>query len=291
MAMPDRESKMASMRRIDLMTSGGDCAGLYAALRPVFHCAVFGHDWEVIWIEDGALGSLQQLIGVRSLSHDDFERRLIRQSSAVLGSTDAGNSFPFKSSDGSEQDLSDEAIQAMREYSVEGLVGVSGIVGGADVILIPEISCDIAHVARRLKTAKEHGHRFALLIVAESVKSSEGGEVIARNAPGNELCGGIGLTLAARLSKIVTADTRVTVLGHVQRGGIPMARYRMIASAFGIRAVDQLAEVARDRMVTWRSRAVIDVPIADAISAYQWVEPSGPAVAAELGIGISFCDR
>ena len=180
MAMPERESKMANMRRIDLMTSGGDCAGLYAALRPVFHCAVFGHDWEVIWIEDGALGSLQQLIGVRSLSHDDFERRLIRQSSAVLGSTDAGNSFPFKSSDGSEQDLSDEAIQAMREYSVEGLVGVSGIVGGADVILIPEISCDIAHVARRLKTAKQRGHRFGLLIVAEAVVRGRGSNCTQR---------------------------------------------------------------------------------------------------------------
>ena len=121
--------------------------------------------------------------------------------------------------------------------------------------------------------------------------SSEGGEVTARNAPGNELCGDIGHTLAARLSKIVTADTRVTVLGHVQRDGIIMARDRLMASAFGVRAVDQLAEVARDWMVAWRSRAVIDVPIEDAISAYQSVEPNAPAVATARGIGISFGDR
>ena len=169
MAMPDRESKMASMRRIDVMTNGGDCAGLYAALHAIIHFAVFGHDWEVIWNEDGALDSLQQPIGIRSLLHDDFDGKLIRQNGEVFGSTDAGTSFAFKSSDGSEQDFSDEAIQAMRECSLEGLVGFSGIAVGAYVILIPEISCDIAHVARRLKTAKQRGHRFGLLIVAEAV--------------------------------------------------------------------------------------------------------------------------
>ena len=116
-------------------------------------------------------------------------------------------------------------------------------------------------------------------------------EVAARNAPGNELCGDIGHTLAARLSKIVTTDTRVTVLGHIQRGGIAMARDRLMASAFGVCAVDQLAKVARDRMVAWRSRAVIDVPIEDAISAYQSVEPNAPAVAMARGIGISFGDK
>ena len=94
MAMPYRESKMASMRRIDLMTSGGDCAGLYAAV----HCAVFGHHWEVIWVEDRTLGSLQKPIGIRSPSHDDFDGALIGQSGAFFGSTDAGNSFAFKSS-------------------------------------------------------------------------------------------------------------------------------------------------------------------------------------------------
>ena len=118
--------------------------------------------------------------------------------------------------------------------------------------------------------------------------SSEGGEVTARNAPGNELCGDIGHTLAARLSKIVTADTRVTVLGHVQRGGIHAERDRLMASAC---TVDLLAEGARDRMVVSHSRAVIDVPIADAISAYHSVDPDGPVVAAARGLGISFGDR
>ena len=98
MAMPDRESKMASMRRIDLMTSGGDCAGLYAALHGAIHCAVFGHHWEVIWVGDRTLGSLQQPIGIRSLSHYDFDGALIGQSGAFFGSTDVENSFTFKSS-------------------------------------------------------------------------------------------------------------------------------------------------------------------------------------------------
>ena len=168
---------------------------------------------------------------------------------------------------------------------------VSGIDAGTDVILIPEITFDIAHVARRLETAKEREHRFDLLIVAEGVKSPEGREVTARNAPGTEFCGGIGHTLAARLSKIVAADTRVTVLGHVQRDGIPAARDRLMASTFGLRAVDLLAEGARNGMVAWRSRAVIDVPIADAISTYHSVDPNRPAVATARGLDISFIDR
>ncbi len=359
------------MRRIGLLTSGGDCAGLNAALRAVVHRAVLGHGWEVMGIENGTLGLLQRPVGVRPLSPDDFDGTLIRQSGTILGSTNTRNPFAFECSDGSVKDRSDEAIQAMRACGLEGLVGVggdgslallkrladkaelplicipktidndvgvtevavgydtavhvatealdrlqptaashgrviilevmgrdaghialvSGIAGGADVILIPEIPYDIAHVASRLETANERGHRFALLIVAEAVKSPEGREVTAGNAPGTELYGGIGHTLAARLSKMVTADIRVTVLGHVQRGGIPTARDRLMASAFGVRAVDLLAGGARDRMVAWRSREVIDVPIADAISAYHSVDPDGPVVATARGLGISFGDK
>ncbi len=163
-----------------------------------------------------------------------------------------------------------------------------GIVVGADVILILEIPYDIARVARHLETAKERGRRFALIIVVEAVKSLEGGEVTGGNATGTKLLGGIGHTLTARLSKIVTPDIRLTVLGHVQRGGIPTARDGLMTSACGVRAGDLLAEGARNRMAAWRSRAVIDVPIADAISAYHSVDSDGSVVATARDLGISF---
>ena len=289
MAMPDRESKMASMRRIDVMTNGGDCAGLYAALHAVVHFAVFGHDWEVVLIEDGALDSLQQPIGIRSLLHDDFDGTFIRQNGAVFGSTDAGTSFAFKSSDGSEQDFSDEAIQAMRECSLEGLVGFSGIAVGAYVILIrpAKISCDIAHVARRLKTAKRPGHRFGLLIVAEAVVRGSNRTQRARQR-----------TLRRYRSYPCCAPLQDSDDGHTGHsvGAYPKRRNshgKGPADGIGGRrsAVDQLAEVARDRMVAWRSRAVIDVPIEDAISAYQSVKSNAPVVAMDRVIGISFGDK
>ena len=182
------------------------------------------------------------------------------------------------------KDMSDEAIRRDADY----IALISGIASGANMILITEIPYEIAHVVGRLETTMERGYRFALLIVAEAVKSPEGVKVTLRNAPGTELCGGICHTLAARLYKIVTVDIRVTVLGHVQRGGIPSERDWLMASAC---TVDLLAEGARDRMVVSHSRAVIDVPIADAISAYHSVDPDGPVVAASRGLGISFGDR
>ena len=85
---------MASMRPIVLLTSGGDCAGLNVALRGVVHRAVLGHAWEAIGIENGMLGLLQQPVGIRPLSPDDFDKTLIRQSGIILGRTNTGNSLP-----------------------------------------------------------------------------------------------------------------------------------------------------------------------------------------------------
>ena len=362
---------MMNNQRIGLLTSGGDCAGLNAALRAVVHRAVLGHGWEVFGIENGTLGLLQQPVGIRPMIPADFDGTLIRQSGTILGSTNTGNPFAFESSDGSLKDRSGEAVEALHASRLDGLIGiggdgslallkrladkadiplicipktidndvgvtevavgydtavhvatealdrlqptaashgrviilevmgrdaghialVTGIAGGADVILIPEIPYDLEHVAHRLEAVKERGHRFALLVVAEAVKSPDGDDVIGGNAPGTAHYGGIGHALAARLSDMVSADIRVTVLGHVQRGGTPTARDRLMASAFGVRAVDLMAEGARDRMVAWRSREVVDVAIADAISGYRSVDLEGAVVATARGLGISLGDR
>jgi 6-phosphofructokinase 1 len=82
----------------------------------------------------------------------------------------------------------------------------------------------------------------------------------------------------------------VTVLGHVQRGGTPEPGDRVIASAFGVHAVDLIAEKRYDRMVAWSNRRVIDVPIEEAIRHVQTVDPQGTLVTAARGLGISFGD-
>ena len=167
---------------------------------------------------------------------------------------------------------------------------VLGIAGGADVILIPEISYVLDVVAERLESAGERGNNFALMIVAEAVTSPDGGAVTGDNAPGRATYGGVGHALAAQLSEMVSAEIRVTVLGHVQRGGLPIARDRLVASVFGVRAVDLLADGQCDRMVAWRDRQVIDVPIGGAISAYSVVNIDGPVVATARGHGILLGD-
>jgi 6-phosphofructokinase len=101
---------------------------------------------------------------------------------------------------------------------------VSGIAGGADVILIPEIPYDLDRVAKRLESAGERGHNFVLMIIADAVAFPDDGFVTGGNATASATYGGVGHALAAQLSDVISAEIRVTVLGYVQCGGVPMSR-------------------------------------------------------------------
>ena len=96
--------------------------------------------------------------------------------------------------------------------------------------------------------------------------------------------------LADEIAKRTGAETRVTVLGHVQRGGSPVPLDRVLASAFGVAAVDLAAAKRFDRMVAWQNRRVVDVPIQVAIAHYQAVDTSETLVHTARGLGISFGD-
>ena len=93
-----------------------------------------------------------------------------------------------------------------------------------------------------------------------------------------------------RLAALTDADVRVTVLGHLQRGGAPSPRDRLMASVFGVHAVDLIAEGRTGRMVGWWHRQVIDVPIEEAIARYQCVDLDGPLLRTARSLGISFGD-
>ncbi len=128
----------------------------------------------------------------------------------------------------------------------------AGIAGGADVILIPEIPYTLAAIAAKIEALKAKGRNFALVVVAEAVKTEFGEPVVKENPGGRAGYGGIGHYMAERIAETTGAETRVTVLGHIQRGGQPDSRDRIMASAFGVRAVDLMAEGRFDRMVAWR---------------------------------------
>ena len=166
----------------------------------------------------------------------------------------------------------------------------AGIAGGADVILIPEIPYTLERVAAKIEALKKNGRNFALIVVAEAVETQDGQPLMTQHTGGQATYGGIGPYISERIAELTGAETRVTVLGHVQRGGTPEPGDRVIASAFGVQAVELIAAGRFDRMVAWQNRRVVDVPIAEAIAHYQAVDPGGTLVSTARGLDISFGD-
>jgi 6-phosphofructokinase 1 len=161
-----------------------------------------------------------------------------------------------------------------------------GIAGGADIILIPEIPYTIPGVCERIRDLLSQGRTHALVVVAEGVRTETGEKAYVKDARGQLRYGGIGNDLMQRIAPHTQADIRVTVLGHLQRGGTPSPRDRLIASAFGVHAVDLVAQRRYSRMVAWQNRGVTDVQLSAAIASYHTVDPHGALVRTAQGLGI-----
>jgi 6-phosphofructokinase 1 len=172
-----------------------------------------------------------------------------------------------------------------------GHIAISaGIAGGADVILIPEIPYTLDNVCRKIQEHQAQGRNFSLVVVSEAVCTEQGETVTWSDRSGECRLGGIGQYLADQISTGTGAETRVTVLGHTQRGGIPSPLDRLIASAFGVAAVDLIADEKYDHMVTWQQRQVVYVPIQEALGHYQAVDPQGTLVKTARGLQICLGD-
>ncbi len=165
-----------------------------------------------------------------------------------------------------------------------------GIAGGADIILVPELPYSIAGVARRIRDLLARGRTHALMVVAEGVKTEEGHHASVTDASGHSRYGGIGYYLAEKLTG-TGAEMRVTVLGHVQRGGTPSARDRLLASSFGVHAVQLVAEKRFGRMVAWRENGIIDVPLAEVTIGSRCLDPNDPLIRTARGLGVHLGDE
>jgi 6-phosphofructokinase 1 len=120
----------------------------------------------------------------------------------------------------------------------------SGIAGGADVLLIPEIPYDINKVAEAVNNRKTGGKKFSIMVVAEGAKPAGGEMVVERTIAGRTdpiNLGGIGAKVARDLEGLIGLETRVTVLGHIQRGGSPNTYDRVLATRYGVAAFDAVA--------------------------------------------------
>jgi len=166
----------------------------------------------------------------------------------------------------------------------------AGIAGGADIILIPELKYSIDGIINKLNSMKKNDIQHSLIIVAEAVKKADGSRVVHKYMDGEQRLGGIGDYIAEELMKKTDVECRVTSLGHVQRGAPPTASDRILASAFGVYAVDLLNQKKFDRMVAWRDRRVVDVPIDEGIKTYKNVERKDSLVETALSLGIYLGD-
>lgn len=360
---------MGEHKRIGILTSGGDCAGLNAVIRAVTHRAVGSYNWEVMGIYRATQGLMSDPPQAIALDVEKVDA-ILTKGGTVLGTTNKGNPFAFPMPDGTARDRSDEILQGYHQLGLDALIGVggdgslailrkiaqqgnlnfvaipktidndvgitersigfdtavniatealdrlhftaashdrvmvlevmgrdaghiaisAGIAGGADVILIPEIPYTIENVCRKIQEHQAQGRHFCLVVVSEAVCTESGEAIKISDRFGECRLGGIGQYLADQISASSGAETRVTVLGHTQRGGIPSPLDRLIASAFGVAAVDLIANGQYDHMVTWQNRQVVAVPIAEAIGQYQAVDPKGTLVKTARGLGICLGD-
>jgi phosphofructokinase-like protein len=168
----------------------------------------------------------------------------------------------------------------------------AGVSGGADVILIPEIPFKYEAILRKIRERAEGGSHFSLLSVSEGAKPL-GGDVVYRRT-GDEVyvprLGGIGQEVGQQIEAL-GFETRVTVLGHVQRGGSPTTFDRWLATRYGAAAVRTAAKERFGRMVALRGAKVIDIPLDEALATPKRVDLGGDDMITARGLGISFGDE
>lgn len=151
----------------------------------------------------------------------------------------------------------------------------AGIAGGADIILIPEVPIDINKVCELIKRRHERGKTFSIVVVAEGAKFKEGDIVVQetdKDAFGHVRLGGIGQILTEEIEKRTGYEARVTVFGHIQRGGSPTAFDRVLGTRFGVRAVELINEGKFGRMVSLQGNKIVDVSISEAVKELKTVD-------------------
>ncbi len=169
----------------------------------------------------------------------------------------------------------------------------TAIAGGAEVCLIPEIPYDINKLVKKIQLRYKKGRGFVNIVVAEGAKPKAGTITSSAGEKGSEhvRLGGVAFQLSRQLKEAgCEAEIRETVLGHVQRGGTPIAFDRVLASLFGIKAFELVLEKNFGRMVSFKNNAITSVSLKEAITDYNFLKPDSYLVQAAKGLGISFGD-
>jgi ATP-dependent phosphofructokinase / diphosphate-dependent phosphofructokinase len=181
-------------------------------------------------------------------------------------------------------------VEVMGRYA--GWIALhGGLAGGADIILIPEFPFEWEKVYSKIHERELKGKRFSLVCVAEGAREKGGklvtkGDDIKRTDPVQ--LGGIGKVVADNIEKNTGRETRVTVLGHLQRGGSPTPYDRILATKFGTFAIQLAANKKFGRMVALKGTEIKNIKIEEAIAKQRLVQPDNQSVIAAKAVGISF---
>ncbi len=184
-------------------------------------------------------------------------------------------------------------LEVMGRYA--GWIGLhSAIAGGAHVCLIPEIPYDINKVTEKIYSRFTRGRGYAIIVIAEGAKPL-GGDISYEESSEvgykNVRLGGVATKLIHELKHAgVETDMRETVLGHLQRGGTPIAYDRILATQFGVEAFEMVMRQEFGKMVAYRHPNIVSVPFEEAISHYNFVNPDSDLVRSARGVGICLGD-
>ena len=151
----------------------------------------------------------------------------------------------------------------------------SGLAGGADAILIPEKPFDVDEVYEYIKRRQERGRNFSIIVVAEGAKPKGGAEIVYSKSVdefGHVSFGGVGYYLGKEIEKCIDIETRVVVLGHIQRGGSPTAFDRILATRYGVTAIDLVHEGRFGHMVAIKGNKIVSVPLKDVVGKRKTVD-------------------
>jgi 6-phosphofructokinase 1 len=164
----------------------------------------------------------------------------------------------------------------------------AGIAGGASMILVPEEPFDIEEVCAKLTARHESGPYASIVVVAEGATPKEGTLTLVSGGVdqfGHERLGGIGTTLAEEIERRTGFETRVTILGHIQRGGTPTAFDRVLATRFGIAAIDAVHDGAFGQMVALQAGAIVRAPLGEGVGELKLMDASLYHEVAEVFFG------
>ncbi|MDI3534935.1 MAG: ATP-dependent phosphofructokinase / diphosphate-dependent phosphofructokinase [Thermosediminibacterales bacterium] len=359
------------MRRIGILTGGGDAPGLNAVIRAAAK-VLFKHGVELIGFIDGYSGLVEKKY--RVLDRWAISG-LLHRGGTILGTNNRDNPFNYPVKENGKtvfKDMSDTAVKNLNDLNIESLIAIggdgslaiarelwekgakvigvpktidndlmgteqtfgfdtavttatealdklhttaeshhrvmvlelmgryagwialySGLAGGADVILIPEIPWKLENVVKKINQRKEEGKPFSIIVVAEGVKTPEGELVVKQriDESGDPLrLGGIGQKVAKMVEDATGFETRVTVLGHLQRGGSPSPFDRILATRYGVAAAELALKGEYGVMVSLINGKIQKTSLAGLKTTTRNVPTDSEVIYAARKTGISFGD-